>query len=86
MHLTAAVVNTTLVAVVNTTLVCALLLLWRTLLWCVPDCRFGELYSGVCLTAAMVNPLFCAPDCSYGELYSGVHLTAAMVNSTLVCA
>ena len=61
-------------------------LLWRTLLWCAPDCCYGELYSGVRLTAAMVNPLFCAPDCRYGELYSGVHLTAAMANSTLVCA
>ena len=47
---------------VNTTLVCALLLLWRTLLWLVPDCRYGELYSGVRLiAAAMVNSiLVCA--------------------------
>ena len=73
-------------------------LLWRTLLWCAPDCRYGKLYSGVRLTAAMANStlvcawlplwrtlLFCAPYCCYGELYSGNWLTAASVNSTLVC-
>ena len=57
-------------------------------LFCAPDCSYGELYSGVCLTAAMVNStlvctrlllwrtlLWCAPDCCYDEPYSGVHLT-----------
>ena len=81
------------------TLLRALLLLWWTLLWCVPDCGYGELYSGVPLTGAIVNStlvcawlqlwwtlLWCAPDCCYGELHSGVCLTAAMVNFTLVCA
>ena len=68
-------------------------------LFCAPDCCYGELYSGVCLTAALVNStlvcawlllwwtlLWCVPNCSYGELYSGVCLTAGMVNSTLVYA